>query len=69
MVGMGLLALAQSHWVRPFYFLSNENFQIKETYDGKRIRDHLNLIFPVYFDLMSRYPSFYSEGSREIFLH
>jgi hypothetical protein len=36
-------------------------------HDGSRKWDPLNLIFLVYFDLMSRFPSFYSEGSGEYF--
>jgi hypothetical protein len=32
-------------------------------------RDHLNLIFPVYFDLMRQIPSIHSEGAEEVLLH
>jgi len=32
-------------------------------------REHLNLIFPVYVELMRQIPSISMEGAREVFLH
>jgi hypothetical protein len=38
-------------------------------HDGSRNWDHLNLIFPVYFDLMRQFSPISPEGAREVFLH
>jgi len=36
---------------------------------GQDSRDPLNLIFPVYFDLMRQFSPISPEGAREVFLH
>jgi hypothetical protein len=36
---------------------------------GQDSREHLNLIFPVYFDLMRQFSPISPEGSRDVFLH
>jgi hypothetical protein len=38
-------------------------------HDGSQNRDPLNLIFPVYFDLMRQFSPISPEGSGEVFLH
>jgi len=38
-------------------------------YDGSQNWDHLNLIFPVYFDLMRQFSPISPEGAGEVFLH
>jgi uncharacterized OsmC-like protein len=43
--------------------------KVESRYEGDLDREHRNLIFPVYFDLMSRYPSIFLENAREIHLH
>jgi hypothetical protein len=46
-----------------------ENVQLIETYDGTPNWDHLNLIFPVYFDLMRQFSCISPEGEQDSFLH
>ena len=38
-------------------------------HDGEGNWEHLNLIFPVYFDLMRQFSPISPEGAREVFLH
>ena len=38
-------------------------------HDGDGDWDHLNLIFPVYFDLMRQFSPISPEGAGEVFLH
>jgi putative transposase len=53
----------------PSSFQSTENVQLIETDDGTRNWDHLNLIFPVYFDLMRQFSCISPEGERDSYLH
>jgi hypothetical protein len=53
----------------PSFFQSSENVQLIDTHDGSQNWDPLNLIFPVYFDLMRRYPSIPPDDGRAVFLH
>jgi hypothetical protein len=42
---------------------------VPSPHDGTQNRDPLNLIFPVYFDLMRQFSPISPEGTREVFLH